>query len=207
MAIPAAPNSVSFSQIQAEMGGSNPISLNEYYSGGSLVKANLGIFAPNGVPTSGTISVEDFRGAENTSEVWQTVANMVLTPASGIFSENVGVGAVGGGGSFSTSDAQNGREMKKFNLLSIQYQKIAASKGVSADVNLFLQIGGGPTGNPSCNTDLDGFKTLNDTFATYNRSSVSILNFSNSGSTQSWRWTGVTYYSQTGNRTLTFDCN
>ena len=46
MAIPAAPNSVSFSQIQAEMGGSNPISLNEYYSGGSLVKANLGIFAP-----------------------------------------------------------------------------------------------------------------------------------------------------------------
>ena len=97
--------------------------------------------------------------------------------------------------------------MKKFNLLSIQYQKIAASKGVSADVKLFLQIGGGPTNNPSCNTDLDGFKTLNDTYATYNRSSVSITDFSNSGSSQTWRWRGVTYYNQTGNRTLTFDCN
>ena len=128
----------SFSDIQTEMGGSNPISLSEYYTGGGLTKSNIGGFAPNGIPTSGTISVEDFRGAENTSEVWQTVANMVLTPASGIFAENVGVGAIGGGGSFSTADAQNGREMKKFNLLSIQYQKIAASKGVSADVNLFF---------------------------------------------------------------------
>ena len=117
------------------MGGSNPISLNEYYSGGSLVKANLGIFAPNGVPTSGTISVNDFRGAENTSEVWQTVANMVFTPASGIFAENVGVGAIGGGGSFSTADGQNGREMKKFNFLSIQYQKT----NVSLEVAIFSE--------------------------------------------------------------------
>ena len=31
---------VSFANIQTEYGGSNPISLNEYYSGGSLVKAN-----------------------------------------------------------------------------------------------------------------------------------------------------------------------
>lgn len=31
---------VSFANVQTEYGGSNPISLNEYYSGGSLVKAN-----------------------------------------------------------------------------------------------------------------------------------------------------------------------
>ena len=79
MAIPASPNSVSFSQIQTEMGGSNPISLSEYYSGGSLVKANLGIFAPNGIPTQNQISVNDFRGAENTSEFWTVAVNFTQT--------------------------------------------------------------------------------------------------------------------------------
>ena len=206
MAVPT--GQASFADIQTEFGGSNPISLSEYYSGGSLTRANLGIFAPNGVPTSGQISVNDFRGAENTSEVFTTVANMVLTPQSGIFSENVGVGAIGGGGSFTPNNAQNGRQMKKFNLTGFQYQKVPGGKGSSPSIQLFLSIGGGPTNNPSCNTDLDGFKTLNDTYATYNRSSVSMLDFGNSGSNQNWRWkSGITYYNATGNRTLTFDCN
>ena len=44
---------LSLSQIQAEFGGSNPISLSEYY----------GVAA--GVPTSGTISISNFYGASN----------------------------------------------------------------------------------------------------------------------------------------------
>ena len=42
--------SISMSQIQAEFGGSNPISLSEYYG------------VTDGIPTSGTISMSQFRG-------------------------------------------------------------------------------------------------------------------------------------------------
>ena len=41
---------ISLSQIQTEFGGSNPISLNEYYS------------AADGIPSSGTISMNQFYG-------------------------------------------------------------------------------------------------------------------------------------------------
>ena len=48
--------------IQTEFGGSNPIQLSEYYSGGPLVPA--GVVAPNGpIPSSGQISIGQFRGA------------------------------------------------------------------------------------------------------------------------------------------------
>lgn len=50
---------VSLSEIQAEFGGSNPISLSEYYRGGGRVTQNN-----TSVPDSGTISASDFRTAE-----------------------------------------------------------------------------------------------------------------------------------------------
>ena len=49
MALPST-GALSFSQIQGEFGGANPISLSEYYG------------AASGIPASGTISVSDFRG-------------------------------------------------------------------------------------------------------------------------------------------------
>lgn len=55
---------LSFSQIQGEFGGSNPISLSEYYAGGGLVPA--GTTGTNGaVPSFGTISVSKFYGTSN----------------------------------------------------------------------------------------------------------------------------------------------
>jgi hypothetical protein len=47
---------VSFANVQTEYGGSNPISLNEYYNGGSLVKAN----------TSSTANSSTLAGASQT---------------------------------------------------------------------------------------------------------------------------------------------
>ena len=65
MAVPKT-GPVKFSNLQTEFGGSNPISLSEYYKGGSLVPSNLsysnygtgisGGHVPN-VPTSGSISL------------------------------------------------------------------------------------------------------------------------------------------------------
>lgn len=55
---------LSLADIQAEFGGSNPISLSEYYAGGAYVPA--GTTGTNGpVPTSGTISISNFYGTSN----------------------------------------------------------------------------------------------------------------------------------------------
>jgi hypothetical protein len=60
MTLPAS-GPLSLSDIQTEFGGSNPISLNEYYAGGGLVPAGTsGTYGA--VPTSGQISVQNFYG-------------------------------------------------------------------------------------------------------------------------------------------------
>ena len=51
---------ISLSDLQTEFGGTNPISMSEYYRGGSYVTDNN-----TGVPTSGTISLSNFYGAVN----------------------------------------------------------------------------------------------------------------------------------------------
>lgn len=56
MALPPG-GSLSLSQIQGEFGGSNPISMSEYYRGGAFVTNNN-----TSVPTSGTISISNFYG-------------------------------------------------------------------------------------------------------------------------------------------------
>lgn len=60
MTLPSS-GSLSLSQIQGEFGGSNPISLSEYYAGGSYVPAGTsGTYGA--VPSSGTISIRNFYG-------------------------------------------------------------------------------------------------------------------------------------------------
>jgi hypothetical protein len=52
---------ISLANVQTEFGGSNPISLSEYYAGGTYVPA--GTTGTNGaVPSSGTISLNKFYG-------------------------------------------------------------------------------------------------------------------------------------------------
>lgn len=73
MALPAYPNAISLSQIQTEFGGSNPISLSEYYAGGGIVPSgaigNPGGGANTPIPTSGQISMGNF----SNSYSWPTV--------------------------------------------------------------------------------------------------------------------------------------
>jgi hypothetical protein len=60
MTIPSS-GPVTFTDIQTEFGGTNPIALNEYYAGGGLVPAGTtGTYGP--VPSSGQISVQNFYG-------------------------------------------------------------------------------------------------------------------------------------------------
>lgn len=63
MAIPSS-GPISLDDIQTEFGGTNPISLSEYYAGGSLVASGTtGDSGP--IPTSGEISIGEFYGSAN----------------------------------------------------------------------------------------------------------------------------------------------
>ena len=63
MTLPAS-GPLTFTDIQTEFGGTNPIALNEYYAGGGLVPAGTsGTYGA--VPTSGQISVQNFYGTSN----------------------------------------------------------------------------------------------------------------------------------------------
>jgi hypothetical protein len=63
MALPTS-GPLTLADIQTEFGGSNPISLSEYYAGGGLVPS--GTTGTNGaVPSSGTISISNFYGTSN----------------------------------------------------------------------------------------------------------------------------------------------
>ena len=82
MTLPVYGNSISLNQVQNEFGGSNPISLTEYYAGGSYVTAQL-IGYPAGVatyiPSSGTISLSNFLGARYKPNLYYSGASSVTT--------------------------------------------------------------------------------------------------------------------------------
>ena len=53
---------ITLAQIQTEFGGSNPISMSEYYRGGSYVPSHGGT---TGIPSSGQISMSQFYGKQD----------------------------------------------------------------------------------------------------------------------------------------------
>lgn len=68
MAIPAS-GVISLSTVQTEFGGANPISINEYYAGGTYVPAGTsGTYGA--VPSSGTISLQNFYGTAAGYTYW-----------------------------------------------------------------------------------------------------------------------------------------
>lgn len=83
MALPSA-SQVSFSDIQTEHGGSSPISLSEYYAGGSYVYS--GTTGNNGaIPSSGEISVDDLRG----SATVQTLSTRFSNANAGYYTADI----------------------------------------------------------------------------------------------------------------------
>jgi len=88
MAIPAS-GAVSLTTIQTEYGGSNPISLNEYYRGGANVPNSTSTAS---IPTSGAISVANFQGTSKTLN-----AEMLIIAGAGGGGKSGDDGGGGGG--------------------------------------------------------------------------------------------------------------
>ena len=97
MAIPAS-GPLTFSDIQTEFGGTNPIALGEYYAGGAYVAAGTsGTYGA--VPSSGQISVRNFYGTSagppTSSQSYTTSGSYSWVAPASVTS--VSVVAIGGG--------------------------------------------------------------------------------------------------------------
>jgi hypothetical protein len=108
MALPSS-GPITLAQIQAEFGGSSPISLANYYKGGLYVKETD--YAPN-VPTSGPINLADFYSARKTTLVTRTYTvpgslNTFVVPDTIVGNVNI-VSVIGGGGGGGGNDSHPG---------------------------------------------------------------------------------------------------
>ena len=141
MALPVS-GPLSLTDIQTEFGGTNPVSLTEYYKGGAFVLTTD--FAPN-VPTSGTISISDFYGARKTTQTTLTFNtagdNIFVVPASVV--GNLLVTMTGGGGGGGGPDSQPG--LAGYGGLTVTNAQVPVSAGDI--VNAFVGAGGGAGGS------------------------------------------------------------
>ena len=94
MALPSS-GPLTFADIQTEFGGSNPISLSEYYAGGGLVPAGTtGTYGA--VPSSGQISVQNFYGTSNAPPTIASKAFITSTNDSSSYRTEGTAGTISG---------------------------------------------------------------------------------------------------------------
>jgi hypothetical protein len=134
---------ISLVDIQAEFGGPTPITLENYYRGGSYVLATD--YAPN-VPVSGPISLSNFYGAKRTGLTTVSFnnvgSNFLVLPAT--FSGNLTIVTMtGGGGGGGGPDSYPGRV--GYAGLTITGGNIPANPGDI--INAYVGAGGGAGGS------------------------------------------------------------
>ncbi len=116
--MPTPTTNLSFASIQTEFGGSNPISMSEYYKGGTYVPSGQATSATDGtaIATSGAIRIGTFRGLTKTAASTPTglfweVDRWVLWPTTSVTStltwQTNGTVTIGGSGSLTASSNPN----------------------------------------------------------------------------------------------------
>jgi len=158
---------LSLADIQTEFGGSNPVSLSEYYAGGSYVPA--GTSGTNGaVPSSSTISISNFYGTSAALDV-QTVTIGLFTSKGGSW---YGYGVSGGAISDGTFNPKGGASISRleWNSNGLLYFVLSGSHTNAGWTQVRIV-------NSAASTDL-----------TFTRASAS---YNNNGSATQWVWSGV----------------
>ena len=182
MALPTS-GVLDLSDIQTEFGGSNPISLSEYYAGGLYVPS--GTSGTNGaVPTSGEIAVSDFYGTQSAFVVTVTEGTDVVNgsdTAYGYLKQltsgvNIGVNAI---------DAHGSRTPTSLNGVSLDGFTVARNAKSNTTSFYFVTDAGTSTARSQTvftSLEVEGGGTLNLASADYFRAATVVLG----GNV--WRW-------------------
>lgn len=101
MAIPAS-GQVTLSDLQIEYGGTDPISIDEYYRGGAYVPSGAGTAT---IPASGAITLDNFRGTSKTAVVTYNIIGGGGSGGFGVDNKEPSRGSYGGPGGASTISA------------------------------------------------------------------------------------------------------
>lgn len=165
MALPTS-GPLSLSDIQTEFGGSNPISLSEYYAGGAYVLAGTtGTYGA--VPSSGAISIQNFYGTTAALDTQTVTVGTYIDKynyASG-YSTFLGIGAVSDG----SFNPKGGAAI----------QVLMHNNGT-----VFFQIQGNQTNA--------GWTTMTVAGTPYTRASASFTTTTGGSAYASWSWTSAT---------------
>tara|TARA_R100000231_G_scaffold99610_1_gene74223 strand:+ start:204 stop:830 length:627 start_codon:yes stop_codon:yes gene_type:complete len=198
---------ISLSQIQTEFGGSNPISMNEYYVGGANVSSNIGAFNPNGIPSSGSIAFNDFYGASGCAETWSATVN----PAARTAPYNDGAGSEYWGyygslqATITDTTPDNGTVLSGATITKMfhgRYTIDLGKAGTSITHNTQFEISGVTSSN--INTDTEAFDQLSYGSYVKLRSAATYTNAG--GGVHRWVWTNTSTDTSTSSRTLSLDC-
>jgi hypothetical protein len=142
MALPSS-GPLSLADIQTEFGGSNPISLSEYYAGGGLVPpGTTGTYGA--VPSSGEISIRNFYGTAATGPL-----SIIISPSSlyNIFS---GTGTVTSDPATGTATGGSGGYSYAWTFVSGNSYTINNPFTATATFSTFLSAGQFKSGNYRC---------------------------------------------------------
>ena len=166
---------LTLANIQTEFGGSNPISLSEYYAGGAYVPAGTsGTYGA--VPSSGTISIRNFYGTSKILDT-QTVTRGTASTGSDPYYNWAGYSGTGsptfGSISDGTSNIYSGATINGL------YFYEAGSSGTFGYYDRYIAwVVNGTQSN-------SGWSTITIGSTTYNRVDAS---FSTSGGVSTWIW-------------------
>jgi hypothetical protein len=142
MALPSS-GPLSLADIQTEFGGSNPISLSEYYAGGGLVPpGTTGTYGA--VPSSGEISIRNFYGTAASGPLAITISPSSLY---NIFS---GTGTVTSDPATGTATGGSGGYSYAWTFLSGNSYTINNPFTATATFSTFLSAGQFKSGNYRC---------------------------------------------------------
>jgi hypothetical protein len=188
---------ITLSDIQTEFGGSNPVSLSEYYAGGSYVPS--GTSGTNGaVPTSGEIAVSDFYGT-------QSGITITVTEGSGI---NNGLHTGYGFNTlYALNNAYAGYAYGSVSPTTYDGATIYSLVRLASKYNndptpgFYVVLSGNRAQNFFTSINVQGYGTLLSSNATR-----TVLTGSSLGTRTRWGWAGVqpSTWDGTGTRTVTF---
>lgn len=138
---------ISLNDIQTEFGGSNPISLSEYYQGGSIIGS--GVY-PNTIPTSGLIQLDDFysakathayAGTSSSQQVYNAIIGYSIDYFNGGLKVTVGYWGSGNTGSWTALQYYSGSgnpstygEIAQFTLTAANANTVLYATGASGYV-------------------------------------------------------------------------